>query len=258
MPENLSIRMDPLNPGHFFACCGLMELLNIGNPGLEAHFSVENRRPREGRFNLPASPSSLPPLIAALRSSNLSFVPHENETVRPASLQAADFGELLLDWWLDEFQERAISLKCWAGQVTTRNLFEELIPLLDPKTAGESLFYAPQLTKAKFGVDPRSAWNALDLGFSPNEHGRDAATFVAVEILAAIGLQSFRPDYSSRKGVPYSLWLVPLPAPVARVAFAQPWDGLKAVKYAFRIEKRGQSYKYFTFAQLNTQDRRKP
>jgi CRISPR-associated protein Csb3 len=104
------------------------------------------------------------------------------------------------------------------------------------------------MTKTKFGVDPRSAWNTRDLGFSPNEQGRDSATFPTVEILAAIGLQGFRPNSDRRIGVQYSLWKTPLPASVARLAFREPWDGLPHSKYQFSIAKRGQSYKYFTFA----------
>jgi CRISPR-associated protein Csb3 len=47
VPEsNLQIRLDPLNPGQFFACCGLFELLNQQEPGLLSHFVVDPRRPR--------------------------------------------------------------------------------------------------------------------------------------------------------------------------------------------------------------------
>lgn len=243
--------MDPRNPGHFFACAGLLELAGLGEAeDRVGRFVVDDGRPREARFELEADEGELRGRLRALRECEPEFEEHENATVRPARLRLAGYGELGLDWWLDEFREKAVSLKCWAGQVTTGNLFGELLPLVVAEANWGDLFYRPGLTKAKFGVDPRSAWNALDLGFSPNEHGRDAATFAAVEALAAIGLQTFRPDVRSRRGVGYSLWLTGLSATLARAAFREPWDGLRVRRYAFEIDKRGQSYKYFTFARV--------
>ena len=120
--------------------------------------------------------------------------------------------------------------------------------MLDEGSQGTDLFNLPRMTKAKFGVDPRSAWKALDFGYSPNEHDTDAATFPAVEVLAAIGLQGFRPQAGRRERVSYALWQEPLPATVARMAFRAPWFGLRYREFEFSIAKRGQSYKYFTFA----------
>jgi CRISPR-associated protein Csx14 len=245
---DLKIRMDPLNPGQFFACCGLLDLIDLEGPGALAHFTFDPARPRVAHLVVGAD-VSLRAVIAGLKSAKARFPDEGGKApvaIRPAVVPYRGL-EIELDWWLDEFREDTSNLKCWAGQVTTRNLFSELLSLLDEDSSGDDLFERPQMTKAKFGVDPRSAWNALDFGFSPNEHGADAATFPAVEILAAIGLQGFRPVVERRAGT-YSLWQVPLPASVARLAFTDPWRGLPARTYEFSIAKRGQSYKYFTFA----------
>jgi len=246
---NLSVKLDPLNPGQFFACCGLLELLSMAEPGLLSHFALESKRPRLASFCVQTARGSeaLGMVLRRLRGATATFPDeHIKPPVRPAVI--AFEPELTLDWWLDEFHDKTTNIKCWAGQVTTRRLFEELLPLLDTDSTGEGLFERSALTSSLFGVDPRSAWNTLDLGFSPNEHNVASTIFPAVEVLAAIGLQYFRPDSSKRSAVRYSLWKDPLPASIARLAFSAPWDGMGVDDFVFEICKRGQSYKYFSFA----------
>lgn len=246
----LGIRMDPLNPGHFFACCGVFELIGMEQPAALAWFVVDPHRPRlaECVIETPGTSPNLSPVLRRLKTAKPAFPDTGIEpAIRPAEIPYNNT-VLVLDWWLNKFRDDTENLKCWAGQVTTKNLFSELLPLLEDESLASDLFERPRMTKAKFGVDPRSAWNALDFGFSPNEHGRDSATFPAVEIMAAIGLQGFRPNADRRDGVRYCLWRTPLPPSVARLAFRAPWDGLPRCEREFSIAKRGQSYKYFTFA----------
>lgn len=258
MPDNnLQIRLDPLNPGQFFACCGLFEILSMEEPGLLSCFVVDSNRPRVASFCVQTARGSqqLAMLLRRLRDATVAFPNKEIAApVRPAVI-AYDKSELTIDWWLDEFRDKTTSIKCWAGQVTTRRLFEELRPLLDIESTGENLFDRSALTSSLFGVDPRSAWNTLDLGFSPNEHNVASTIFPAVEVMAAIGLQYFRPDSSKRSAVRYSLWKDPLPASIARLAFCTPWDGMAVDDFVFEICKRGQSYKYFSFAKSAEKER---
>jgi CRISPR-associated protein Csx14 len=244
--SELRVCMDPLNPGQFFGCCGLFELIDLNEPGVLASFRLDAGRPRVAEFVVECS-LHLQELLAPLKSAQPEF----DETVPEASIRPATipYGgrQIVLDWWLNEFRDKAVNLKCWAGQVTTRNLFCDLLPLIDAGASGEDIFERAHMSKAKFGLDPRSAWSALNFGFSPNEHGDDAATFPTVEILAAVGLQGFRPDADKREGVSYGVWQAPLPVAVARQAFRTPWPGLLHRRFAFSIAKRGQSYKYFTF-----------
>lgn len=248
MPE-IRVRMDPLNPGQFFACCGLFELFTVEHQNTVAWFEIDDRQPRRAFFIVrhPAAPLDLDALLSRLLEANLQYPDEEIEpALRPATVRDGA-NVFVLDWWLNEFRDKAVVLKCWAGQVTTKNLFSELLPLIGNMGAGEDLFYCARMTKAKFGVDPRSAWNTLDFGFSPNEHGRDSAVFPVVEVMAAFGLQTFRPAVASRQRIGYSLWKSPLALAVARQAFRSPWDGLPVRPCTFAIQQRGQSYKYFTF-----------
>jgi CRISPR-associated protein Csx14 len=262
--NNLQIRLDPLNPGQFFACCGLFELLSMEEPGLLSSFVLDPHRPRVASFLLQTARGSggLGLVLRRLRDATITF-PDEGlvagrkpiePPIRPAVI-SYDKRELTVDWWLDEFREKTTNIKCWAGQVTTRRLFEELGPLLDIESTCEDLFERPALTSSLFGVDPRSAWNTLDLGFSPNEHKVASTIFPAVEVLAAVGLQYFRPDSSRRSEVRYSFWKDPLPASIARLAFCARWDGMAVDDLVFEICKRGQSYKYFSFARSAEKER---
>lgn len=245
--SELRVRMDPLNPGQFFACCGLLTLIDLHEPEAPARFELDPAGPRVAEFVVECS-VPLAEVLSRLKTAQPGFPDDGIEAaIRPAAIPY-DGRWIALDWWLDEFGDKTLSLKCWAGQVTTRNLFSDLLPMIDESSSGANLFERARMSKSKFGVDPRSAWNALDFGFSPNEHAADAATFPAVEILAAIGLQEFRPDAVRRDRVPYSLWREWLPVVVARQAFRAPWAGLPHRKFVFSIAMRGQSYKYFTFA----------
>jgi CRISPR-associated protein Csx14 len=246
----LRVPMDPLNPGQFFACCGLFELFAKTEPRACAHFVADEAKPRRAEFVLEgAGLPELETVLTALRDSTVELIEEGEQAIWPVRLTVA--GEtFVLDWWLNEFREKPTYLKCWAGQVTSRKLFEDLLELVAPDCGAGGLMTGAAKSKSKFGVDPRSAWNALDFGFSPDVHGQDSATYPAVELLAAVGLQGFRPRAKSRTGVAYHLWTIPLPLTVARMGAIAAWDGLPRFDYRFSIAKRGQSYKYFAFAEF--------
>ena len=248
--SELRVPMDPLNPGQFFACCGLFELMAKAAPEACAYFVADEARPRRAEFVVAGE--GLPQLeavLGALRDATLELIEDGEESVWPVRLGIA--GEpMLLDWWLNAFREKPSNLKCWAGQVTTQKLFDDLLGLIEPDAGAERLMTAAKMSKSKFGVDPRSAWNALDFGFSPDIQKKDAATYPAVEVLAAVGLQGFRPKAERREGVGFHLWATPLPLVVARMGAVAAWDGLPRFAYEFSISKRGQSYKYFALAKF--------
>ena len=249
MPD-LTVPLDPLNPGQFLACCGLLESLSWANPNILAFFEASESTPRFARFHVQgATPKDLARTLHALKHAVAEGEGDQKDGIRPMRLSTETGPEIILDWWLNEFRIETTDLKCWAGQVTTAKLFADLLPLLDPDTSANGIFTQSALTKSKFGIDPRSAWNALDLGFSPDAHNRDAATYPAVEILGAIGLQSIRLNVERRTAA-YFLWTTALPLAIVRLAAGDAWEGLPHYGYRFAISKRGQSYKYFEFAEL--------
>ena len=249
--REIQLRLDPSNPGQFYACCGFFELAAGESSVTMAHFVCDETTPRSAEFVL-AAPElpEMRTLLEQVRDLTFERFGVAADSLDPVRIQIGKLS-FELDWWLDEFRQEPSNLKCWAGQVTTRKLFDELPGLIDPDRAIAAPMQFAGMTKSKFGCDPRAAWNALDFGYSPNVHNRDAATYPIVEVLAALGLQGFRPAATRRTGIAYSLWTVPLPLPVARVAATSPWEGLARFDYAFNIEKRGQGYKYFTFGQFH-------
>ena len=90
---------------------------------------------------------------------------------------------------------------------------------------GEDFFAHRLALTGRFGFDPGAAWNALDVGFSPNEQQMPVASSPAVELFAAVGLQRFRPVVSDdREQFEYSTWTFPLPPCVAAAACAGEID----------------------------------
>ena len=252
MPE-LRIPFDPCNPGQFYACCGLIELFELSGAQTLSKFVVNWKRPREATFVLASDAAlELGAIANAVREARYKPLQRpeaedktpETDSIAPA--QVAIFGrEIVLDWWLGWFRQKASQLKCWAGQVTT----QKLICVLPALLAGENLSFDEGVpTTTRFGIDPRSAWVALNLGYSPNEQGQESRTYPVVEMLGAFGLQGFRPAGSRAEGFTYHLWLTPLPRVVARSVCARSWPGCESAAYRFSLGVRG-SYKYFSFAE---------
>lgn len=234
-----TFRVDPRNPGQYFACCGLLELCALLDPGSDAFFAAEGTLFRLRcadclRVSLALEPPAAePPLGPALEPLVMSVGGRR----------------LSLNWWLNETWTEKSPLKTWGGQQTPRKMLTDLMQLLGPQAFPSELFSHAAYTTTRFGVDPRSAWSALDAGYSPNDDNQPTATYPWVEVLAVVGLQGFRPAQIGHNRFRYSLWLAPLPLPSARAACASPWKGLPHRSFAFPVLVRGQGYKTFQFAQ---------
>jgi hypothetical protein len=153
--SELRVPMDPLNPGQFFACCGLFELMAKAAPWACAHFVANEARPRRAEFVVQGE--GLPQLetvLGALREATVEFDEEGEESVWPVRLSIAEEA-FVLDWWLRVFREKPSNLKCWAGQVTTRKLFTDLMRLIEPDCGADRLMTAAKMSRSKFGVDPR-------------------------------------------------------------------------------------------------------
>jgi len=241
MPEH-RFRLDPRNPGQYFACCGVFELSELVAAGGESWFADEGRE-----FVIRAD-GPVPP-------GDLKLAPQDSGVkADPLESLVLDVGgrRLDLNWWRNEALTDKSPLKTWGGQQTPRRVLEQLLALLDCGIPDAGLFQCRAYTKSRFGVDARSAWEAIDTGYSPNDLIQDAATFPWVEVLAVAGLQGFRPagDGGARyRHARYSVWLSPLPLVAARAACAAPWAGLPSRTFRFEIAVRGQGYKTFLFAE---------
>ncbi|MCR4415912.1 MAG: hypothetical protein NUV77_26150 [Thermoguttaceae bacterium] len=243
-PEpSFSVNVDETNPGQFYACCGLLELAHrlCKDAPAEARFLP-------GRFDLVApgrDQSILVDIMDKLRSAVLCCVSERGDR----ATYPVRFRELAitLDWWLDS-SGRKTPLKLWAGQQTSLRIVTDLrhaIRQINVAQPGD-LFDAGIPLTGRFGVDPRAAWNALDTGFSPNEQQMQVETFPAVELLAAIGLQRFRP-HAQHGGFCYATWSHYLGVVSATAAVAGAISATFLKRRRFEIVKRG-SYQGFDYS----------
>ncbi len=268
MPE-LRIPLDPCNPGQFYACCGLIELFDMCGARTLSHFEINSHFPRKGTFVLASgSLLDLQAITSALKDARYEHIERlrieegKAKTEDDEEAASADYvdkiqpvrvticgAEYLLDWWLDWYWDKKSALKLWPGKATSKTVLTGLRESLPISISTETPFESGgAFLKSRFGVDPRSAWDALDLGFSPHKHNQGVLTYPLVEILAAFGLQGFRPAQIDARKYQYCLWRSPLPRPVTRSSSVQKWDGLDSIIYWFPMRRRTKQSSCFDFA----------
>lgn len=253
-PEpTIRIKVDVTNPGQFFACCGLLELAGRLWPGSEGWFDNSN-------FNL-CTNGTLREILSRLTRN----APHQLEKVcddipvKPIiaplelKLDDSDSRALVINFWMRvtivKGKVQAISnppWNCWSGQQTPLRIWLPLREALRGIIAGHSDEELLQILtlrsplKGRFGFDSFAAWNALDLGFSPNDQGIAVNSSPASELLSAIGLQRFRPPVSAdRSVVSYATWCFPASAQVASAMASLAVFG-QGTRYEFPVISRGQ------------------
>lgn len=244
-PEpSFSVNVDVTNPGQFFACCGLLELADRLWPGAEGWFETD-------RFfvSAPQGGSSLMALLKHLADVKAQPLPGSKDPKLPP-IHLAKPLDIRIDWWLDFSGGKTILGKMFSGQKRTfkdvKRLQQALAGAVKDRQDAVKLFEWSTPMTGRFGVDPRAAWEALDLGFSPNDQQVSVSTFFVVELMGAIGLQSFPPRRDADAYL-YGKWLQPLPASVARAAAAGLIHQAKHDRFRFQLTQRG-SYKGFDTA----------
>jgi CRISPR-associated protein Csx14 len=166
--------------------------------------------------------------------------------------------QLRLDWWREPGHRKdpwdKTPFKLWAGQQTSASIYSTLRTTVADAIADDRIpfdrpfaFHLP-LT-SRFGFDPGAAWNALDAGFSPNDQRYEVSSSPVVELLAAVGIQRFRPIpvNDDRDAFEYIAWSHPLPACVAVAVASGCVTDPSARRFRFRITSLG-SYGCFTTA----------
>lgn len=99
-----------------------------------------------------------------------------------------------------------------------------------------------------FNFDPRGAWTAIDVGYSPNQHSHVIKASPVVEILAAWGLEHARPCEFDVRQVRYAVWGEALPAMLARPALCGTFTTIPSKRFRFELGLSGKN-KVITFAQ---------
>jgi hypothetical protein len=247
------VNVDPLNPGQFFACCGLLELADRLWPGAEGWFT-------EAAFHVECT-GTLPGLIQML----LACEPEEvlilanglpvKPLIAPLKFRFSvdPRVEFTLDAWMTVRTEKEVVVATknppwnfWSGQQTSYRIWRDLRSALEiqiptiPEDELSDLFNRRIFLSGRFGFDPGAAWNALDVGFSPNEHGFEVASSAAVEMLAAVGIQRFRPLPSPKRDrFMYSTWQHRMAPQIASAAASTLLDCSILQSYEGRVVSRG-------------------
>lgn len=269
------VELDPTNPGHFFAACGLMELASRGC-----------KVPILARFDGPTfvvdTQRTLTELLCGLVEGGLRIIKPQDDgeddddandggSEAAAPIEVGTSPPFTVDWWQDPRHGR--KLKLWAGSMNGPRIAQAMLcAIADPALHTAKIFdHATVVTDPEnpskkvepFYFDARRGDNAnsRDVGFAPNDLKLETLAFPAVEILCFIGLQRFRPLPAPQGGRrrlfdywTWSEWLPILVAPSVACGMVQlpntkqyqfeSWfrtDKLKAFKPARLLPQRGLS-----------------
>lgn len=277
MPSpDITLSVDLRNPGQFFACCGVLELASRLWLGSEANgwqapegwFAREGSRASFHVATYSGHNDPLGEIVRKLIEPDMLVELAEDHDAHAPDLQPiliATFG-LRLDWWLHRIgKQRSLNkskeksekseLKIWAGQQTpernvnsARAAWREIASRTPGNVAMANLLAQRWPMSGRFGFDPKAAWNAQDVGHSPDEQGVPVMTSPSTEILAAIGLQRCRPAQveNKRRWFAYRAWADPLAIALAPAAMAGAGRALAA--FQFPVVMRNAQYGSFRWA----------
>lgn len=237
--------IDETNPGHFFACCGLLELAHRRWPGAQGWFHQDTFVLAEAWDDWVDSLCR-----CAISRTDEGYV-HIGQPF-----------DLILNWWLTA-DNTLKSLKTWAGGQQP-----DKIALAAQKTLCERsimhnsalLNYGHVLLNSNgkpvkpfyFDAKHSTSTNALGTGFSIETTKIKTIAYPAVELLTLVGLQRFhpRPSISSKWSFEYRIWPKPLNAPVAAAvaSCAASIQGSKHYRFSINFRDDKKRFKSFGFA----------
>jgi CRISPR-associated protein Csb3 len=270
-PEpSIRINVDVTNPGQFFACCGLLELADRLWPesGVLGAFDTKC-------FHLFAGPQqrTLQQLLEYFVTAEVQQLDVQDNAASP--LYLGNPFALRLDWWKKvETPNKTIidiggghQLKPWAAKQFAPSIFRLMknacvdIDAQSPLDEARAVYdikdgKAKKKTTSPFYFDARRAETSLDIGFSPDEQNMSVMEYPAVESLALVGLQRFRPKVDESgvtRSFLYTAWVDPLPPSVAMAAIS----GMMPVRSCgmFRFTKPSRGGEYLTMFSRATPER---
>lgn len=257
MPEpSIRIRINPANPGHFFACCGLLELADRFWKGAEAWFCKNEfcLVPVDG--NPPIEPT-LGILLDATANAHLQQIDGGDEFSSPIGV-GSPF-EVQLDWWKDS-RSGGKQFKLWAGKMSGFRIARSMQNVLGkPELQNERMLdycavvFDPLDSKKKvepFYFDARRGVSARprDIGFSPDKLAMTTGAHPAVEFLSLVGLQRFRAlPTETRRVFEYCTWAIPLAPDVASCAVFGILPHIGVHRFSFEVAFRTDQRKHKAF-----------
>jgi len=234
---------DPRNPAQYLGACGLFELAASHDQALTACWVDD------GLLIEALSETAFKRLVDDFSQAELVLddIWTGEDTIRPFVFSNSSAGiGIQMDWWEQRNGRSKSMWKCFAARQKASSLARQLLNdcrLGAAEATPANLFQLSQPQSGRFGFDPRSAWNAINAGFSPNDFDSKVPTYSFAELLAAVALQCW-PYQSEHDRCRYHLWPRLVPLPLARL-HAVTNTG-PAFEF-FRV-KRGQGISCFTYS----------
>ncbi len=281
----IRLRMEPTNPGQFFACCGLLELAHRLWGGAEGWFEGPEfcLRPADICGPAQATGKGLVDELACCHVTNLMTEEQhalldqlsrmkgkdrserqetrkkELESIRresPVRFYSPDKIDLLIDWFLDE-RAGGSRFKTWAGQQSVIDIAQGMHRSL--LQAGWSNTPPAEWLSRSIPVDALPFYfdsglsgqgSALDAGFSFDPLGFKMPSRPLLELAAFVGLQRFRPVQVPGENLyRFDLWPTPLLPSAAAAAACGAVAVVGARRHEFRLLYRTKYLKSFLPAQ---------
>lgn len=184
-------------------------------------------------------------------------------SARKGEIRLSEPFNLFLNWWQTN-DEDARTPKTWSGLQELHKIARAAQDALSNITEPTELLdyscvlHIPKEYRKKdadekkiepFYFDARRFVHPLDTGFSLDVQGAQTIAHPAVELLALIGLQRFRPTPTERKGTfQYSIWLSLLCAAVAAAVVCGAVPATHRYQFSLLVRDDQKRYKAFDFA----------
>ena len=268
----IRIRYEPSNPGHFFACCGLLELAHRLCPGAEGWFEgstfhvsgsvgldglLEQLTQADILSSLsPEELRGLPKLLSKKKGTLTEIERAEKARLqqmwRVERLRLTEPFDIWLDWWRDDGGERT-DLKTWAAKQMVADMAKRMLAIVRREISrrpvpDRELFFESDDDSLPFNFDSDlcRTGNARDAGFSADTLQLKSSYRPLLELLAFIALQRFRPAFiSDGQLFVYCTWGVSLAPPVAAAAAGAAISIPRQRRYGFALFDRTKYMKAF-------------
>ncbi len=230
--HEFSIPVNPNNPGHYFACCGILYMADRVFDVATGHFN-------DGCFVLQTNHDGNP-LEYMIKQISMLEIKNVNETNEsPIELKNENV-KIYLDFW-DHFDDRP-KIKLFAGREKSKEIIDRWQEELKKVEIEGANIFKISTKNLPSGFDTSTAWNSLDVGFSLNEHKKmkdNMTSYPVVEFFAHIGAQMF--GYSIREHrYYYQVWKHPLPIQTAMAVAAGAIELAHTQLFMSNTKKSGQ------------------
>lgn len=214
----MQININRANPAQYLACCGIFEIVARFDPSAVSRWETGTG----ARFLIETALDEVRLVECLVRT----FTRWDEEHWRVRSVDGTDAVQCLevtlalsdaerrrlkLDWWYETLEADGgigarSAWKMYAGNQTMEKTVAAMVSACREiasarvSTALAGLLTASKGMSGRFGFDPGSSRNALDVGYSPNDLNLEVATYPFVELLAMVAAQYFYPSRTRAGG----------------------------------------------------------